>query len=321
MREVAGGGGLGGAAASGGDLGGAAAVRGGATDGAGCLTVARGLGITCRRAVGAASGLAVIYLHGGGFLYGDRDDLPAAYVRQVTEAGHALVALDYPLAPECPLPEIIDAAWDGLREVVADVLPGLGCSGYVLFGRSAGGYLALMLAARAARGSADAPPAPVAVWDFYGYHDLTEGFVAEPSARYRAMPEVGRAVADRLAGVPGSSAGGGPYVLTGPKEARFGLYVHARQSGRWLELLGVDADGAAALSLSHADIAALPPLFIAASTGDADVPLGVSKRLARAAPHARMHQVYYLEHDFDRDTGNPAGRAAYGAALAFTAEL
>ncbi|MDY4042038.1 MAG: alpha/beta hydrolase [Collinsella sp.] len=283
--------------------------------------VAGGLGITCREAAGAPTGLAVVYLHGGGFLYGERDDLPAPYVRQITEAGHALVTLDYPLAPECPLPEIIDAAWKGLGSVVREVLPELDCTSYVLFGRSAGGYLALALAARAVREGGDAVPAPVAIWDFYGYHDLTEAFVSEPSPHYRAMPEVGRAVADRLAGEPGSSAGGGPYVLTGPKATRFGLYVHARQSGRWLELLGIDEHAAVELSLSHADIARLPPVFIAASTGDADVPLGVSKRLARAAPRARMHQVYYLEHDFDRDTGNPAGREAYAAALTFTAEL
>lgn len=283
--------------------------------------VTGGLGATCHKAAGKASGLALVYLHGGGFLYGERDDLPAPYVRQITEAGHALVTLDYPLAPECPLPEIVEVAWKGLEAVLREVLPGLGCTGYVLFGRSAGGYLALMLAARAVREGGATVPAPMAIWDFYGYHDLTEGFVAEPSAHYLTMPEVGAETAGRLAGASGSAAGGGPYVLAGPKATRFALYVHARQSGRWLELLGIDSGDAAALSLSPADVAALPPVFVTASTGDEDVPLGASKRLARAAPRSRMHQVYYLEHDFDRDTSNPAGRGAYAAALAFLDEV
>ncbi|WP_085830033.1 alpha/beta hydrolase [Collinsella vaginalis] len=266
----------------------------------------------------AASGIAIIYLHGGGFLYGERDDLPEAYIRQITGTGHALVALDYPLAPECPLPRIVDVAEAAVGEVADRLFPVLGCSRYALFGRSAGGYLALMVAARLARRGA---MRPFAIWDFYGYYDLRESFVASVSPHYAAMPPVSRELADRLAGAPGSSPAEGPYVTAGPKATRFGLYVHARQTGRWPELLGVDLDDLDALSLTAVDIAALPPLFITASTGDEDVPLGVSKRLARTAPRARMHQVYYLEHDFDRDTTNPAGVRAYAAALAFLDEI
>ena len=109
----------------------------------------------------------------------------------------------------------------------------------------------------------------------------------------------------------------GALVTSGPKVTRLSLYVYARQQGTWMEMLGVAPDDEPALSLSSDDIAALPPTFIAASTDDQDVPFKTSKTLSRAAPNARMITAYYLEHDFDRDTSNPAGAQAYAAALAF----
>ena len=86
-------------------------------------------------------------------------------------------------------------------------------------------------------------------------------------------------------------------------------------------MLGVDESNAAAMSLTREDLERLPPVFITASTGDNDVPLKQSKSLMRAAKQRQMHQVYYLEHDFDRDTANPVGRETYQAALAYLSEV
>ena len=41
-------------------------------------------------AAGADRRIAVFYLHGGGMLYGERDDLPAPYVRAIVDAGYTL---------------------------------------------------------------------------------------------------------------------------------------------------------------------------------------------------------------------------------------
>ena len=57
---------------------------------------------------------AILYLHGGGLLYGERDDLPRPYVDLFLEHGYSLVCADYPLAPEAPLVTIeasVDALW------------------------------------------------------------------------------------------------------------------------------------------------------------------------------------------------------------------
>lgn len=256
------------------------------------------------------SGCAILYFHGGGFLYGERDDLPRPYIDMMLERGHTLLCLDYPLAPECPLATCVDTVLHAVRTLVDADLNELGCSRYVLFGRSAGAYLALKIAALL---RTDAPDAlqPCALWDFYGYYDLTAPFANEPSAHYAAMPAVDGNTVSRLCGKPGA------LVTSGPKATRFSLYVYARQQGTWMEMLGIAPDDEPALSLSPDDIAALPPTFIAASTDDQDVPFKTSKTLSRAAPNARMMTAYYLEHDFDRDTSNPAGAQAYAAALAF----
>ncbi len=276
-------------------------------------------------AAGRDRHIAVFYLHGGGLLYGERDDLPAPYVRAITDAGYTLVCADYPLCPEAALPEVVDAITSTWYEAVGRRVEAGELTGYFLFGRSAGAYLSLVLARELRRGTAgsgaggDAPdaralPQPLGILDFYGYYDLTDRAFREPARAYTALPEVTRATAEAMVR---------PAPLTsGPKPLRYSLYAYARQhEGTWLELMGLDGSApertAEAWSLSAEDIAQLPPLFIAASTGDEDVPLRASKTLARTAPRATMKTVYYLPHDFDRDLTNPAGMEAYRSALSW----
>ena len=46
---------------------------------------------------------AIIYFHGGGLLYGRRKDLPRPHLNTLTQAGYAIIAFDYPLAPAAKL--------------------------------------------------------------------------------------------------------------------------------------------------------------------------------------------------------------------------
>lgn len=279
--------------------------------------------------------VAVFYLHGGGLLYGERDDLPAPYVRALTDAGYTLVCADYPLCPEATMAQAVQSAFATWKEYVAEAVERGELTGYFLFGRSAGGHLALMLAReirrRGGANGGDALPQPLGVLDFYGYPTLEDPAFREPAAAYTGLPEVTRAQVDRIA------PAGAPAPTSGPKALRYALYVYARQhEGAWLELMGLDAGaepgagtetggdaGAgdpaspATWSLSAEDVAALPPLFITASSGDEDVPLRLSKALARTAPQAAFKWVYYLPHDFDRDTADPTGMEVYRRAIAW----
>lgn len=271
-------------------------------------------------APGADQRVAVFYLHGGGLLYGERDDLPAPYVRAFTDAGYELVCADYPLAPEAPLPRIVEAVHATWREAVGCRVAAGELDGCFLFGRSAGAYLALMLARAIARDAGPSPegalPAPLGILDFYGYPGLTDPAFTQPARAYAKLPPVSEAEVNRIAR-PGDDP-----VTSGPKAQRYALYVHARQQpGAWLALLGLDG-GAPDLtpetwSLTAGDIARLPPVFACHSAADEDVPYGVDKRFVRSCPAGVMRTVYDLPHDFDRDTVNPAGMQVYRAALAW----
>lgn len=241
----------------------------------------------------------VFYLHGGGMLYGTRDDLPARHADALVHAGATLWCPDYPLAPETPLPttsRVIDALWDYFcAEAQA-----AGASKLVAFGRSAGAYLVFALAKRLhARGLRE----PDGVASFYGYSDLNDPELSGPSKYYLSFPLVGERVARALVREK-------PPVSESIS-ARFALYVHARQTGTWQKLLGLDREAASELSLSDNDIAVLPPLFLAASTGDKDVPYSCTKHLQLTAQSAQLYTAYYLEHDFDRDERRSEGGEAY----------
>ena len=65
---------------------------------------------------------AIIYLHGGGLVFGQRDDLPLAYIESFTNAGHPVITLDYLLAPEVKLPTILATLKQTLEKTI-EILP------------------------------------------------------------------------------------------------------------------------------------------------------------------------------------------------------
>lgn len=270
---------------------------------------------------GCARRGALLYLHGGGLLYGERDDLPRPYVDLFLERGYSIVCADYPLAPEAALATIetsVDALWQWFSREFApkhDILE----DALFLFGRSAGAYLALTLAGRLIKETDAANRAPgtmsaarraqpSGIVDLYGFGSLDAPFLSEPSAYYQSLPAVSKTTAEGLM-LPSP-------ITSGAKEKRFSLYVYARQRGLWRDLLGVGPSETAPHALTDAQVKRMPPVFYAASTGDQDVPYAISKALARRL-RARMVTVYSLPHDFDRDLTNPAGMDVYRQCVAW----
>ena len=253
---------------------------------------------------------AILYFHGGGLLYGRRDDLDPAYIRAITEQGYHLFCFDYLLAPESPLAQIHASVDLALRWFLSRREELTGRCPYLLFGRSAGAYLALCLAHRLTRYVGERP---AALWAFYGYHSLLHPFFSAPSSHYRGLPEISPNVLPDLRGAaPISSA---------PIEERFFLYVYARQQGKWPELLTQDPAEWTSFSIPEEDLGRLPPAFLTASTGDQDVPFSFSRKLSAQIPQSCLLRVFGLEHDYDRDSSLPESRALYQAALAWTDEL
>lgn len=258
------------------------------------------------RAAANRRNASILYLHGGGLVYGTRDDLPQRYIDLFLAQGYDLISFDYPLAPETKLPVIHDAVFTAfrwfLRERESELK--LPSDRYFLFGRSAGAYLALLLADRIRR---EALPPAAGLLSFYGYPGFALPEFESPSPFYLKFPLADAALVERL-------TDGGP-VAYGPMEQRYAIYLYARQSGNWLRLLADAPEDIARYVLCEDALRRLPPVFLTASTGDQDVPYRVSKQLKKALPDAALKTVYYLEHDFDRDAAAPDGQEVYRACL------
>lgn len=286
----------------------------------------------------------IFYLHGGGLVFGEPDDLPLCYVNLFLNAGYELISLDYPLAPEQGLAVILEAVHAGVMgmlEILGTCADSTGSSHlpYYLFGRSAGAYLALMEAKRlcGSKSGADgadalstestAPAAsgscftaPSGLLCFYGYHTFDLPEFKKPNAWFTKLPAVSKQTVDSLIQTKNGADDTTPAFLTsGPMATRYSIYIYARQNGCWPELLGTPED-IARYSLSEEDFALLPPGFFTASSGDQDVPFRESKQMARKISGSKFFPVYYLEHDFDRDTSKSEGMQAYQAALAWLKE-
>ncbi|MDF1704433.1 MAG: alpha/beta hydrolase [Aeromicrobium sp.] len=100
----------------------------------------------------AGASPALVFFHGGGWIYGDLDSHDAL-CRFLAEAAQVrVVAVDYRLAPEAQFPAAVDDAW-AAWEWVRDRASGLGIdpARIAVGGDSAGGNLAAVVAQRAAR--------------------------------------------------------------------------------------------------------------------------------------------------------------------------
>ena len=248
---------------------------------------------------------AILYFHGGGLLYGTRRDLPPDYIRAITGRWFCLVCADYLLAPESTLGDIHRSVDRVLEWFLARCgeRPGAALP-YVLFGRSAGGYLALTLAHRACTNGIRPPSA---LWCFYGYHTLLHPLFLHPSPYYCRLPRLPENLR------PGPSAR--TPLSQAPIESRFYLYASARQEGSWPRLLAPDPRELEECSVPECTLEQLPPAFLTASTGDNDVPFSFSRLLSRQIPGSCLLPVFGLEHDYDRDPARPESCALYEAAL------
>lgn len=124
----------------------------------------------CLPAASAVAHSALLLIHGGGWEYGDKSEL-GSLCGSLADAGFAVFDLDYRLAPAVRYPVPLNDVRDALAWVVAhaseyDVDP----ERIGVFGSSAGGHLAVQLAAT---GNLDSPTRLKAVVDLSGPVDLT----------------------------------------------------------------------------------------------------------------------------------------------------
>ena len=122
----------------------------------------------------------IIWIHGGGLIFGGRDALREEQMKLYVGAGYSVVSIDYRLAPETKLPEIASDIRDAIQWTRTNGADSLSVDSTKIFviGHSGGAYLALM------SGYLLKNP-PKAIVSFYGYGDIAGDWYAKPDSLYR----------------------------------------------------------------------------------------------------------------------------------------
>jgi len=261
---------------------------------------------------GPASSPVVVYIHGGGFIFGSRGEIPKDQIERYNTAGFHVFSIDYRLAPETRLTAIAEDILDAIHWLQSDASAELGIepSSIGVVGHSAGGYLALLAGAR--------EPKLRAVVSFYGYGDIRAAWATGASSHYLQKPIVPRKLADQLIA--------GEVLTEASVQQRFGLYLYCRQQGTWVqEVTGLDPKWnqaeLGALCPVEAVTAQYPPTLLLHGEQDNDVPCSESVHMAERLEQAGVvHTLITLpgeDHLFDLQKGKESVKQAIAQELDF----
>jgi len=172
----------------------------------------------------------IIFIHGGGLIGGGRKASPII-IDLLVKAGYVVVSIDYRLAPESKLSDIVEDVQDAFAWVrnEGEALFNIDPTRIGVIGNSAGGYLTL------ACGYLINPP-PKALVSLYGYGDITGSWYTKPDPFYCAQPRVNEEQARKSVGTRAISE------ITQPG-SRMPFYLYCRQNGIWpKEVTGYDPE-------------------------------------------------------------------------------
>jgi acetyl esterase/lipase len=246
----------------------------------------------------------LLWIHGGALIFGSRSHIQPYQLAAYLRAGFTVVSIDYRLAPETKLAQIIEDLQDAYTWIQTrgrDMFK-LDNGRVAVAGHSAGGYLALMA-------GFCVQPRPRAIVAFYGYGDIGGTWYSRPDPFYCSLPAVSAEEARRAVGAS--------VVSEGPVEARLPFYHYCRQTGRWpLEVTGHDPDREPAWYAGYCPLHNVtpdyPPTLLIHGVPDTDVPYAQSQQMAQQLAARRVeHRLITLPtlgHAFDSQQG--AGQSA-----------
>jgi acetyl esterase/lipase len=258
---------------------------------------------------------AVVWIHGGALIMGHREGIDARVKRMMLDAGFILISIDYRLAPETKLPEIIADVEDAFTWIWQQgpqqfkMLPGR----LAVIGSSAGGYLTLTSGFRA-------QPRPTVLVSFFGYGDLVGDWYSRPSKhpRHHQITMTRDEAYRQVSGPPISDSrqrngNGGAF------------YQYCRQHGHWPKAVsGWDPDTEGDKFVPFMPVRNVtqdyPPTMLIHGTRDTDVPYEQSVMMAEQFnQHGVDHKLITIdggEHGLGGGDPN-AIDGAYASALRF----
>ena len=232
----------------------------------------------------------IVWLHGGALILGTREGVPKQIMDLAEKEKYILVSLDYRLAPQAKLAQIIEDLNDGLTWV-HEKGPSLfhaEPSKMVVAGASAGGYLALM--------SGITDHRPTAIVLYWGFGDVDGDWTTKPGESYRKGKLIDREKA--LAGV-------GTQVLTKTNQengrGRSTFFLYLKQTGRWVnEVSGLDPikdrDKLTPFCPVRNVTSDYPPTLFLHGTADQDVPVEQSYNMAAELKRNKVpHEIITIE--------------------------
>jgi acetyl esterase/lipase len=236
----------------------------------------------------------VVWIHGGALINGGRGGVPEQIRGLCREQGYVLFSLDYRLAPETKLPEIIADLKDAFVWIRAEgpKLFAADPTRLVVTGGSAGGYLTMM-------SGVVVDPKPTALVAFWGYGDVDGDWYAKPSEFYRtSAPMVEKDAA--LAAVGKGIVTGTDAMAADQRQARGKYYLYLRQNGLWTkEVSGFDPSDTKQID-PYCPVRNItpdyPPILMIHGTDDSDVPYSKSADMARELKrHGVKHELVTVQ--------------------------
>lgn len=240
-----------------------------------------GVPVRIYRPQAAASGGALLWLHGGGLIVGRPAMDDGRCVAWARDLGLTVVSVGYRLAPEHPFPAALDdahTAWTWLHGAAPSL--GVDPARVAVGGASAGGGLAACLAQRLRDAGSPPPAAQLLVYPM----------LDDRTAARRELDGAGHLVWTNRSNRAGWSA----YLGRAP---------------------GAEALPAHAAAARAADLSGLPPAWIGVGTLDLflDEDRAYAARLAAAGVATELHEVPGAPHGFDALAPQAAVARAFAA--------
>ena len=256
----------------------------------------------------------ILWIHGGALIFGRRDNIKTRHLERYLEAGFAVVSIDYRLAPETKLPDILQDVQDAHHWIRAKgpELFRIDPDRIAVVGHSAGGYLTLTAGYRL-------QPRPQALVSFYGYGDITGAWYSRPDPFYSKEPAVSKEKAYLAVGTKVVSE-------SSDEDQRWLFYRYCRQQGLWpKEVAGHDPESnprafdplCPVLNVSKD----YPPTLLLHGDKDTDVPFEQSEQMAQELKrHGIEHEFIRISngpHGFDSNSDDPQVAQAFDRAMSF----
>jgi acetyl esterase/lipase len=257
----------------------------------------------------------LVWIHGGALIMGHRESVPTRIAQWASNAGYGVVSIDYRLAPETRLAEILRDVEDAFAWIRSEGprLFHANTARIAVAGGSAGGYLTLATGHRV-------KPRPTVLLSLWGYGDLIGEWYSSPSphARHHQIKISREDAYKQVSGPPISDArdrngNGGAF------------YQYCRQHGTWPQAVsGWDPKGEPEKFSPYMPVKNVtrdfPPTVLIHGTADTDVPheqsLMMSREFARRGVPHEMISIPGAEHGLAG--GDPKlVDAAYAAAFSF----